>query len=232
VKTTGAQLSLTDVCQLCLAFGTPANAAVAAAVVLGGSGGYEAAKVSFTDPRTGKVSYRRGLWQYSAAMIEVSDLVAYDAAAATSYAFHASAGFVTFSGFAGWDSGAYKRYLPQTRGQVPALLELPNPWVSAVSAVGGVLDGAGGAVIAAAGGGLTGIEAVGSFATKLGQQGTWMRVVYVVGGLAAVVFGALLLERGTIGAAASAAADFVPAGKVIKAAATVAGPHHAPKGVI
>lgn len=74
----------------------------------------------------------------------------------------------------------------------------------------------GGAAIGAAGGALSGLDAVGSFFGALGQKNTWIRVLQVVGGTALVVGGVVIVSKGVIG---DVAAAVVPGGQVVKAVA-------------
>jgi hypothetical protein len=75
----------------------------------------------------------------------------------------------------------------------------------------------GGAAISAAGGALTGLDAVGSFFGALGQKSTWIRVLQVVGGAALVVGGVVIVSKGVIG---DVVASVVPGGQVVKAVAS------------
>jgi hypothetical protein len=84
------------------------------------------------------------------------------------------------------------------------------------------LDGLGGQVVDAGKGALGGLDAIGAFAASLGQRGTWVRVLQVVGGSAMVAGGLLLLGRDVVTPVASAAADFVPGARAVKAAAGAA----------
>ena len=85
-------------------------------------------------------------------------------------------------------------------------------------AAGGALDGTGGAAIAAAGGVLGGMDAIGSFFGALGQRSTWVRVVQVVGGAGLIVAGVALVGHGVIG---DVATELLPAGKAVKAAGSL-----------
>jgi hypothetical protein len=72
----------------------------------------------------------------------------------------------------------------------------------------------GGAVVTAAGGALSGIDAVGGFFGQLGQRSVWIRVLQVVGGAALVVGGVVIVSKGVIG---DVVASVVPGAQVVKA---------------
>jgi hypothetical protein len=72
----------------------------------------------------------------------------------------------------------------------------------------------GGAAISAAGGALSGLDAVGGFFGTLGQKNTWIRVLQVVGGAGLVVGGVVIVSKGVIG---DVAASIIPGGPVVKA---------------
>ena len=81
---------------------------------------------------------------------------------------------------------------------------------------GGVVLGPGGIVPQAA----DAVKSVGDVLNILTDQGTWLRVLYVVGGLAAVVGGVVLLRAETVvkaGKAVSGAVPSVVAGKAVSA---------------
>lgn len=78
-----------------------------------------------------------------------------------------------------------------------------------VAAVGGV-------ALSAAGGALTGLDAVGGFFGQLGQRSVWIRVLQVVGGAALVVGGVSIVGRGVIGEVAT---SVIPGGAAAKAVA-------------
>lgn len=97
--------------------------------------------------------------------------------------------------------------------KVPILDSLPGHQVA---------DAAGHAAASGAGAVVSGAESVASFLAKLGDAGTWVRVAYVVGGMALVIVGAFLLEHELITSAVPGAAAGAGAGKAIEAAAVVA----------
>lgn len=74
----------------------------------------------------------------------------------------------------------------------------------------------GGAAISAAGGVVSGIDAIGGFFGQLGQRSVWVRVLQVVGGAALVVGGVSIVGRGVIGEVAT---SVIPGGAAVKAAA-------------
>lgn len=100
---------------------------------------------------------------------------------------------------------------------VPDVFDVPG-----VNRPGDVVDAVGAGVTAAGGGVLSGLDAVGGFFASLGERGTWVRVLQVVGGAGLVVAGLAWLGKDVGAAAVKVAADVVPVGKVAKAAGGIA----------
>jgi len=110
--------------------------------------------------------------------------------------------------------GAWGDFGSAVGGALGPVLGLPFG-SQAGGAAGGALDGAGSGAIAAAGGVLGTLDAVGGFFGVLGQRGTWVRVLEVVGGAGLMVAGIALVGHGVIG---DVAAEMVPGGKLLSAA--------------
>ena len=90
-----------------------------------------------------------------------------------------------------------------------------NRFTNGTGGINGV-PAIGATAITAAGGALSGLDAVGGFFGALGQKNTWVRVLQVVGGAALVVGGVVIVSNGVIG---DVAAAVVPGGQVVKAVA-------------
>lgn len=210
----------------------PNKQAVAVATALAESGGRTDARNVNRDSSTD-----RGLWQINSRWHpSVTASMADDPAAATAYAARISRNFSDMGAWYGYTNGGYKQHMPAATAAVGqtskdpggslgsaivggAVLGVPGAVIGATSSApivvgGAVVDGAKGAAHAAL--------STGEFLAKLADRSTWVRVLYVVGGLGAVVAGGLMLNSDVIKGAAGAAADFVPAGRVVKAAGAVA----------
>jgi len=113
--------------------------------------------------------------------------------------------------------GAWGDFGSAVGGALGPVLGLPFG-SQAGGAAGGAIDGAGSGAIAAAGGVLSSLDAVGSFFGALGQRGTWVRVLQVVGGAGLMVAGVAIVGHGVIG---DVATELIPAGKAVKAAGSL-----------
>lgn len=204
-------LSLTQVVGLCLNMsGNADRVADAVSVIFAESGGDTDARCynvhnaaghvvcAKSPPPGGAISVDRGLCQFNDhSHPEVSDATAANPQLAVGAMFHLSHGFIDFHEWSGWTSGNYRRYRTAALGEARAQLagEKTHPLTDATAAVGGGLVGAGGAVAGAAGGIASAVTSVPEFLSKLSSQGTWVRVVQVVVGIAAVGGGAVLLGK-------------------------------------
>lgn len=220
-------LSLAQVVSLCAHYSNSADRiGLAVAVIFAESGGDPAAKCpNVRDPKSGRVvcqkngvpagpilSLDRGLCQFNDKWHpEVSDAVAYDPLKAVGAMFHLSSGFVNFSQWGGFTSGNYKRFQLSATQEAKAQLDGekgPSPLTAATAAVGGALVGAGDAVGSAANGVADAVTSVPHFLGLLTNRHTWVRVLYVLGGIAAVAGGAVMLGKdlSPLGDAAAAVA--------------------------
>lgn len=216
-----ARLSLAQVVTLCLARTGNVNHVADACLIAWCESGFDAH--NWNDKgNTPAGSVDRGLWMLNDFWHkEVSNAKAYDPVQATGAAFHISGGFVNFSQW------ATRVYLPggrsanTTRGQAAARIRAnalaeakaqlagekgPSPIGAAVGAIGGAFVGAGDAAAGAAGGIASAVMSVPDFLGKLADGHTWLRVLQVVGGAAAVAAGGFLLARNAVTAPLSGAA--------------------------
>lgn len=239
VPSSGRTLSAAEVLKLCVKYAgaESPNAAHAASIVLAESSGRtNAVNYNAKDRATGRnyssktnvaeaTSVDRGIWQINNRWHpEVSDKEAFDPDTATREAFRISHGFRNFSG---WSTEGTKRQKDAERAMIAAIAAdtmaqikkdgQSSDLTNAVAKVGGVLYGTGNAAIGGAKGAVKGIDAVGEFATHLGERQTWVRVLEVVGGLAAVLVGVWMLNANLVRASADTIKEarvMTPAGAV------------------
>lgn len=184
--------------------------AVAVAIALAESGGKTDARNSFGNSH----GIDRGLWQINSFYHpEVSDAVADNPESAAREVFRISKGFRDWHEWSTYKSGAYlgqmgvaTRFVGATQGD--ASRAAANPVVKIGDGIAG-----------AAGGALSGIDALGGFFAALGERGTWVRILQVVGGAGLIVGGALLLGHNIIGGVAQA----TPLGRAADVVETAAG---------
>lgn len=210
------------------------QARIMAAIALAESGGNAGA--------VGDVSLANSTWGPSIGLWQIRSLHAHrgtgkerDAQILTDPARNAQSARIIYGqqGYRAWSvysSGAYAKHLAAVDAAVttpaapPRQLGDPGGRGEAGPIVtgSGVIPVVGEKVQDAAGGVLGGLDAVGAFFGALGQRGTWVRVLQVVGGSGMVVAGLTLLGKDVAGAAVKVAADVVPAGRAAKAAGAVA----------
>lgn len=201
------------------------QAVTMAAIALAESGGNTLA--------VGDVSLANGTWGPSIGLWQIRSLNAQrgtgkerDAAILTDPKSNAQSARIIFGsqGFSAWSvysSGAYGKHLPAARA-AKGFTPTTGDKVRDAVLLNGPVDKVGDVVEGAAGGVLGGLDAVGAFFGTLGQRGTWVRVLQVVGGAGLVVGGLAFLGKDVAGAAVKVAADVVPAGRAVKAAGAVA----------
>lgn len=207
----------------------------AVAIALAESGGRSDARgdVALQDSTWGP---SLGLWQVRSLRAQTGTGRERDATRLTDPAFNAAAAWSISNhgkNFGPWTTYTNGAYLANMGKAAKAAGE-PSTWDRVAGAgtglifgVGGAVAGAvtgktnpvdsvGGVVTDAAGGVMGGLDAVGGFFGALGQRGTWVRVLQVVGGAGLVVAGVVIVGRGVVQDVAVAA---IPGGNVIKAAA-------------
>lgn len=203
------------------------QARIMAAVALAESGGNPAAvgDQSLADSTWGPSI---GYWQIRSLRAHTGTGKERDATRLTDPAFNARSARIIFGqqGYRAWTvyrTGAYGRHLPlvdqalgtKLEGDGGAIGGVPDPFdLPGVDNLGDVAGKAGAGV-------LGGLDAIGSFFGALGQRGTWVRVLQVVGGTGLVVGGLAFLGTDIARPVLNAAADVLPAGKAVKAAGAV-----------
>lgn len=119
-----------------------------------------------------------------------------------------------YSAWSVYSSGAWKRYSGEAELAAKGVTRGPLGIVNPIDAVGAGAQQAAGGVV-------DGLDAVGAFFGQLGQRGTWVRVLQVVGGAGLVIAGLAWLGKDIAGPVASVAADVIPQAKALKAAGAV-----------
>lgn len=126
-----------------------------------------------------------------------------------------------------YTNGGYRAFLGEAMGAATGVEREEatggvSPVGAAVGAIGGGIVGTGEAALGAAGGVLSGIDAIGHFFASLSERSTWVRITQVLGGSGLIVAGLALLGKDIARPAISAAANLNPATAAVKAAADVA----------
>lgn len=211
---------------------TPDQSVAMAAIALAESGGNTNA--------VGDQSLANSIWGPSIGLWQVRSLRAHsgtgkerDATRLTDPSFNARSARIIYGqqGLRAWTvftTGAFAKYLDDVEAAVrkpdgglipgvPDVADLPG-----VNKPGDVIDLVGDTAAKVGGGALSGLDAIGNVFGALGERGTWVRVLQVVGGAGLVVGGLLIVGKDIAAPAVSAIADVLPAGKAAKAAAGVA----------
>jgi hypothetical protein len=116
--------------------------------------------------------------------------------------------------------GAFLKYAEQAGNQISD--DADGSARTTLGQLGNTVGAVGNGVVTAAGGALSGIDAVGAFLGALTQRATWIRVVSVVGGSGLIALGIGLLGKDIAAPVVSAAANLNPVTAAAKTAAHVA----------
>lgn len=211
---------------------SPDQAKLMAAIALAESGGNTNA-VGDQNLVSGTWGPSIGLWQIRSLHAQRGTGKERDGSRLTDPSFNARSARIIYEsqGFRAWSvysSGAWAKHskavtdaLGKSDGGalpgVPDVFDLPG-----VNTPRDVVDSIGKGAELAGGGVLGGLDAIGAFFGTLGQRGTWVRVLQVVGGSGLIVGGLAFLGKDVAGAAVKVAADVVPAGRAVKAAGSLA----------
>lgn len=158
-----------------------------------------------------------GLWQINQP-VHVKDHPTWTKAWLSNPVNNARAAKVVYQmqGLEAWESytdGRFKKYMDSTAQGITDIDPLDPFNLIKGNQGGDALDAAGGAVGS--------IGDIAGFAAKAGNwvsnPRNWLRIVYVIGGVALVVVGVSSLARPYVMKAANAATDVVPQGKALKA---------------
>lgn len=208
------------------------QAQLMAAIALAESGG-NANAVGDQNLVSGTWGPSIGLWQIRSLHAQRGTGKERDGSRLTDPAFNARSARIVYEsqGFRAWSvysSGAWAKHAKAVSAAVgksdggavpgvPDVFDLPG-----VDRPGDVVGVVGAGVATAGTGVLGGLDAIGAFFGALGQRGTWVRVLQVVGGSGLVVGGLAFLGKDVAGAAVKVAADVIPAGRAAKAAGSLA----------